>query len=147
MKFSNKRGRPKKIKDKIDLGTRELQEKKKLGIGESYLLTLKKQDLIDEIEYQTALWFRYLYSVKFGNPNVITAYDNTELRGLNLFQMSDKKRKKMEGLYGKISRKLQNRGLKNFMLDVCVFEKNILANWQVLAKFKKGVLIINTKKV
>jgi len=147
MKFLRKRGRPKKKRDKVDLGTKELQEKKRLFFSDSLLIMLKKQNIIDEIEYQTALWFRYLYSVKFGNPNIITAYNTAKIQGFNSFVINEKKQEKVEKIYNKISCELQNRGLKNVILDVCVFDKQEiilqLNNKYYLEKLKNGLKVIN----
>lgn len=148
MRFSNQRGRPKKIKDKIDLGTEELRAKKKSQISENSLTILKNLKFIDEIEYQTALWFRYLYSIKFGNPNIITAYNTAKIYGLNSFTINQIKREKVEKLYNKISYELQKVGVKNIVMDVCVFDARVLNlklnDRRFVERLKEGLKVIKS---
>jgi len=150
MRFSNKRGRPKKNKIELDFGTIELQEKRKSNLSDDLLITLKKLNFINDVEYQAALWFRYLYSIKFGNPNVITACNIMKINGRNLFEMNKEKREKMEKLYNKISQQLEGRGMKNMMLNVCVFDKcdmilKLNCN-KYCKKLKEGLEIIRTSQ-
>jgi hypothetical protein len=142
LRFSNKRGRPKKNKEKFDLGTKELRRKKKFFLFESFLLFLRNSELICEEEYQLSMWFRYLYSIKFGNPNVITAYNLVKVKGVNSFAINKIKQKKMEFLYNQISKKLEKKGVKNLMMDVCIFDVKI-KNFN-LENFKSGLGIIGS---
>jgi len=146
MNFSNKRGRPKKNKNKIDLGTDEFQNKKKSYIFDNLLNILKIRDIIDEVEYKNAFWFRYLYSVKFGNPNVITAYNISKVQGINTFIINKNKQERMEKIYNKISFNLQKNGLKNIVMNICIFDKLDeilqLSDKEYLEKLKEGLEII-----
>jgi hypothetical protein len=151
MRFSTKKGRPIKNKNEIDLGTKELRLKKSSCFSDGFLIFLKQQKAISETEYEMALWFRYLYNVKFGNPNIISAYNPTKTRGFNLFKINQDLQIKLEELYNKISCELQNQNLKNMMIDLCVFEDLTkllrLRDEKFLEKLKKGLGIIKKIKL
>ncbi|MFN7038976.1 MAG: hypothetical protein ACK4OM_05375 [Alphaproteobacteria bacterium] len=70
MKFNSKRGRPKTFVQEKDLGTIELQAKRKNNQTIEPLDAILHKKLINELEYEAGCKLRWLYSLKFGIPNI-----------------------------------------------------------------------------
>lgn len=73
MGFSRRRGRPALQKEKTDLGTAELRFKKAFDITTEAIDLCLKKDLITQEQHQSAIRLRWLYTLKFGSPD-ISAY-------------------------------------------------------------------------
>lgn len=71
MKFTRRRGRPKKLlKTGRDRGTLELQAKRRLNLTTEPLDLCLIKGLINSDQYSSGLYFRWLYTLKFGNPTI-----------------------------------------------------------------------------
>lgn len=64
------RGRPSKVRQSKDLGTKELQEKRKNGQTQEPLDRYYAQGLIGEQQYWAGNHFRWLYTMRYGVPSV-----------------------------------------------------------------------------
>jgi hypothetical protein len=76
MAFSTRRGRPPRPSEPTDRGTRELQEKHARGLtAEPIDLCLARQH-ITPAQHWCALHWRWLYTVRYGAPSLISRYDD-----------------------------------------------------------------------
>lgn len=151
-------------KQKIDFGTKELQRKRNNFSTLDPLSKLKRFGLITEDEFEIGNWYRFLYIIKYRNPfpssvnfNQISSVKNISLNGITL-----KQRIVYEGLFNKISKKLNNEKIKNsnvkpvsLLRDICVFSaglekiivtgkanNSVMVNFKVLNNLKSSLDII-----
>lgn len=68
--FSTRRGRPRTRRTAPDEGTPELREKRAAGLTSEAIDLCLRRGLITESEHRCALHFRWLYTLRFGNPGV-----------------------------------------------------------------------------
>lgn len=69
MKYRVKRGRPRQIHPKKDLGTPELAAKRQAGLTIEPLDLCLQRGIISIDEHEAGIHFRWLYTVIFGVPN------------------------------------------------------------------------------
>jgi hypothetical protein len=120
MRFSSKRGRPKLNKDPIDYGTPELQRKRKQNLTIEALDLCLKKNLINEIEHQAGMKLRWLYSLKFGSPN-IRAYSFNNEGPCNKYEDNPQWLKKKSDEYISFLNELQKYKAKNTVMNIAIF--------------------------
>ena len=87
LSFSKKRGRPRVEKEKNDYGTLELRNKRLLELTTEPLDLCFKKQLITIEEHEAGIRLRWLYTLKFGSPD-ISAY-SFEPAGSSCFRNDD----------------------------------------------------------
>lgn len=118
MKFSTRRGRPRKEKQGKDLGTIELQNKRKTGLTSEPLDLCLARGLITEVQHSAGLRLRWLYTLRLGAPN-ISAYSPE--KGGKLCKYEDSgwlARKQLE--YKKMLAALDKTGARRIVANVCI---------------------------
>ncbi len=79
MAFTTQRGRPRTAVRETDFGTPELRLKHALGLtAEPIDLCLEKQ-LISKEHHWSGLHLRWLYTVRYGAPNITTRYTDRDM--------------------------------------------------------------------
>ena len=64
------RGRPPKNREKRDLGTKELQQKRALGHTDEVLDYCHQRGIISDAQHWCGNHFRWLYTMRYGVPNI-----------------------------------------------------------------------------
>lgn len=120
MKFTTKRGRPKKIQtsDK-DYGTPELREKNQSGITAEPLDLAYAKGIIDRDQHWCGIHFRWLYTIRYGLPTV-RAVDVSEPQGISLTECDEEWKESREIEYRSAADVLQKthhlQSIMNFVI-------------------------------
>ena len=122
MGFSAKRGRPKtKLVGRIpDLGTEQLQAKRRQNATIEPLDLLLQKSLISNEQHSAGIHLRWLYTLKMGAPN-ISASNLDEFSSRELRNEDDNWRESREIEYNLAVEILQNSGSFKSVMDVSVF--------------------------
>jgi hypothetical protein len=122
MGFSRKRGRPKTKNKNKDYGTAELRMKRKLGItAEPLDLCLKKQ-LITEEEHEAGIRLRWLYTLRFGSPN-ISAYQHDPIGTTKIRNDNEEWLKERNNEYENSIIELTKNNAKRVVMNICIFNQ------------------------
>lgn len=70
MAFSTRRGRPKKNVESHDLGTHELQQKRKCTLTAEPLDICLDKGILTEQQHWCGIHLRWLYTLRYGAPNI-----------------------------------------------------------------------------
>ena len=70
MAFSTRRGRPKKTEQTKDLGTRELQHKRKQMLTAEPLDLCLEKGILTEQQHWCGIHLRWLYTLRYGAPDI-----------------------------------------------------------------------------
>ncbi|MDA0780985.1 MAG: hypothetical protein PQ612_01355 [Rickettsiales bacterium] len=120
MGFSRKRGRPKTLKVEKDYGTPQLQTKKNLGITTEPLDLCLKKKLISQDEHEAGIRLRWLYTLRFGSPN-ISAYSYEKI-STGSFRNDDENWLKERSLeYENAMKELCKINAKRIVMNICIF--------------------------
>jgi hypothetical protein len=119
MGFSNKRGRPRLEREKNDMGTKELQAKIARDFTTEPLDLALKKKLITQEEHQAGIRLRWLYTLRFGSPDV-SAYSLDA--GASCFRNdNDEWLKARYAEYENILHTLETIQAKRIIVNVCIF--------------------------
>lgn len=120
MGFSRKRGRPKTEKQEKDLGTVELREKRNRDMTAEPIDLCLKRGLIDQLEHESAIRLKWLYTLRFGAPG-ISAY-NPEKVGKSCFRADCEEWLKARSYeYDQALTALAKIGAKRLVMNICIF--------------------------
>lgn len=120
MGFSQKRGRPRLNKDKKDLGTIELRNKKIYDITTEALDLCLKKSIITQEQHEAAMRLRWLYTLRFGAPD-ISAY-NPENIGKSCFRQDNELWLSARHYEYKLALKeLDRTRTKKIVMNICIF--------------------------
>ena len=163
MGFSNKRGRPKKAKpvaggkEEIDLGTAELQKKRRRNLTLEPIDICRSKGLIDEAEHSAALHFRWLYTLRFGAAG-ISALDLTSLNGREIRDFDEGRQAEREREYAAAVEKLRGVGALKVVMNTVIFNHKpkfltrstdlaqIKLNASETAKLREGLSVLAAPK-
>ena len=123
MPMKKRRGRPKSDQPKKDFGTKELREKRMLGLTDEPLDACLKRDIITPDQHWAGIHFRWLYTIRHGVPSVRSV--NLALRE-DLFGPREEDlfwRERREKEYNLAEMALARAKLKTPVIDVCVLGK------------------------
>ena len=122
MRFTTRRGRPKSEKsDKIDRGTIQLQQKVGAGHTKEAIDICYDREIINQPEYRAALHFRWLYTVRFGAPDV-SAVDLDGYMGKDVSQYTDDFwHEQREKEYAMATERLRSDGALKIIMNVVIF--------------------------
>lgn len=142
-------GRPASQKFKKDLGTPELIAKRKIGITTEPLDLCFERRIIDDSQHRCAIYFRWLYTLRFGLPTV-RAYDLARTKGRDVESYkSHLWLHEKQGEYERLVRKLKAIEAFHVILDICVYNMmpKFLRNGYVeespeLFKFQEGLFLL-----
>ena len=114
------RGRPKLNKPAKDLGTVELQKKKKLHITDDALDLMLRREVITENQYHAGMKLRYFFNMLYGFLKV-RAYDMSMVRGLSTDTDGNEVIcAKIKQRYDGVMRRLASRSYSNTIYRVCL---------------------------
>lgn len=137
----SKRGRPKKHKPDYDLGTIELQDKRKKKLTKEPFDLIYEKNLITEEEYIAGNRLRYLYSLKYGISSV-RAYNPRHFLDINYkkvdLQYLENSNIELETALNLI----KNNGSYNIVTNTCIHKQAIMLNHIDLIKIKEGLQIL-----
>lgn len=121
--FNSKRGRPRSNLPKIDNGTAEFIQKKSLGITHEPLDYCLKSGIISDEQHAAGLRLRWLHTIRFGLVGIKSVFDNLipDSRPSNFRDPEWKKQREIE--YNNLLTSLNSAGVKDMLLDVCIFNK------------------------
>jgi hypothetical protein len=158
MGFTTRRGRPKTKEVKLeviserDLGTPELCMHRAFNQTKEVLDICIEKRIITEDEHRAAVHFRWLYTIRFGAPN-ISALDINKGEGRDIREESEIWRAKREREYSMAVEKLRSEGSLKMIMNIAIFNHSprfltgvnshrtaqIIQNKRELAKFREGL--------
>ena len=156
MRFSTKRGRPKQNTNHEDKGTIELQEKRSRDLTTEALELCLKRKLISEQEFEAGNRLRWLYTLRFGTPEV-QAYDAEKVGRSCSSDHNDDWLKERHDEYDRILTSLEQIGAKKLVINICIFrqrpdflsrsttslkKKSIAQNYNAILKFQQGMQLL-----
>jgi hypothetical protein len=143
--FPNKRGRPRSIHPKTDLGTPELVMKRALGETSETLDLCYEKGLITKEQHWCGVHLRWLYTLRYGAPGV-RAVDPTHLGGMDIKSDDPLWRSSRENEYNEALKLLSHSGHTLMLLNICVFNerpKFLQHGKKTAAKAKKMQTILD----
>ena len=166
MRFSSRKGRPKvkedngesrdyKVRDCKDLGTPELCLRRAFNLTTEALDICRDRKILSEAQHNAALHFRWLYTIRFGAPN-ISAFDINKGLGRDIRFESDDWRMRREREYSMAVEKLRARGALKIVMNIAIFNHQprfltgvschetaqAIQNSKDLAKFREGLRVL-----
>lgn len=124
-RFTSKRGRPKTIDNNIiDKGSWQLQARKKLGQTTEALDLCFQKGIISENELWAGGRLRWLYSIKFGSPN-ISAVDLRHFYGHEIKITDPDWQERREDEYREAIRELKGYKLHKLVINVAIFNHRL----------------------
>ena len=154
--FPRKRGRPKTIRPKTDIGTPELILKRLHGHTAEALDLCLERAIISERQHWCGVHLRWLYTLRHGVPSV-RAIDPTHLGGAEPKPEDPQWRTAREKEYNDAIRALSQSGHALMLLNICVYnerpafldmpkptlQKNINRMADTIAKLRDGLDVLD----
>ncbi len=127
MRSKQRAGRPKNVKPKVDLGTVQLRKKRAEGLTMEALDLALARGVIEQNAHEAGLRLRWLYTLRFGAPNV-SAYDpDGRFGGAGVSnQHSPEWNRLRTQEYQQALDNLDKVKAKRLVMWVCVFDKRPL---------------------
>lgn len=158
MSFTSRRGRPKTKEITVesqknrDLGTPELCLRRAFNMTKEVLDICADKGIITQEQHSAAVHFRWLYTIRFGAPN-ISALDINKGAGQEIIQESEVWRVMREREYSMAIEKLRAEGSLKIVMNIAVFNHSprfltgvncyktsqAIQNAKDLAKFREGL--------
>lgn len=136
--IKSNRGRPRTNKSSRDLGTPELQNKRKhFTTLEPFDLCFKR-NIINKKQHNAGMKLRWLYSIFFGIPNV-SAHDIDHIAGRGQQKYSNKWYEQRELEYNIAAQELKDMGCYQMLIDVCICQKPLPFMTKIMPKLKQSL--------
>lgn len=139
------RGRPRKNLPKKDLGTEQLQQKRRSKATSEILDLCMQNDIITVKQRDAGIRLRWLYTLKFGAPG-ISAYDPL-LKGIDCCYYEDEQWLSTRSKeYENILYNLNRVNAKKIVTDICIFNirpkflTNSKINYQSALNSERSIL-------
>lgn len=147
-RFSTRRGRPRAQFPSRDKGTPELRMKRASGLTNEAIDLCYNRQLINEAQHRAALHFRWLYTLRFGTPNVQALDISQSYTGSapNKDETAWKKARQQD--YREAAQQLEQEKLLVSVLRVAVFDDpaplrpDSIAAAECLHRLSKGLSLL-----
>jgi hypothetical protein len=122
MRYLRKRGRPPVCRPDIDLGTKELQEKRKRFKTDEPLDICLKRGFISPEQHTSGMHLRWLHTIRHGVVGV-KSIDVSNIGGVDRKIENEKWTKAREEEYQEAMGKLRSIGLDKQVINICIYNE------------------------
>ncbi len=121
--FTKRRGRPAIKRPTYDKGTPELAQKHRLGMTSEPLDILLSRNYITADEHSAGLHARWLYTVKFGIPDLRAANPDGREAYARKSYRDDAWQQRNEAEYGCLVESLRQINAKREVFNICIYKQ------------------------
>lgn len=125
MRFSAKRGRPRRTHPTKDCGTPELIRKRQQMITLEPLDICLTKGLITKDDHWAGLHLRWLYTLRFGAPT-LSSVDLSQPDGKNITQEDPAWQQARECEYKEALAAMKHSMIRSLVIDICIFHHHPL---------------------